>query len=248
MAESIFGVGFLFATPQGANPTPVRFGRLQDVSEEWSFDEKPLHGSFQAPLDIGVGKAKISLKATIAVIDPNLFNQTVFGMTSTTGETLNSVDENATPAAGTFTVANGATYSQDFGLYNTVTGLWMTRVASAPSAGTYAVNTTTGVYTTNAAQNTQLLKASYSYASAGTGSTVAWTNQLMGAGPTFRVSLVGKYKGNDGILRSYYKNYAAVKAFKLSQAMKLDDWMMPQLDMSAMDDGSGNVFNYTMTG
>lgn len=248
MAQSVFGVGFMFAIPQGVNPTPVRFGRLQDVSEDWSFDSKPLHGSYQVALEQGRGKAKVDLKATAAVIDPLLFNQTFFGMTSVTGETLNSVDENATPASATFTVTNGATYATDFGLYNTVTGLWMTRVASAPAAGQYAVNTTTGVYTTNAAQNAQLLRASYSYASAATGSTVTYGNQLIGASVTFRVSLVGKFKAADGITRSYYKNYAAVQCFKLNQSMKLDDWLMPQLDMSAQDDGSGNVFNYTMTG
>jgi hypothetical protein len=248
MAQSVFGVGFMFGIPQGANPTPVRFGRLQDVSEDFSFDLKPLHGSNQVALEQGRGKAKIDLKATIAVIDPNLFNQVFFGMTSVTGEILNSVDEAQTPSAGTFTVANGATMSKDFGVYNTITGLFMTRVASGPAAGQYAVNEATGVYTTNAAQNTQLLRVSYSYASASTGSTVTYGNQLMGAGVTFRLSLVGKFKGGDGIIRSYYKNYAAVQASKLSQALKLDDWMMPGLDMSAQDDGSGNVFSYSMTG
>lgn len=248
MAQSVFGVGFLFATPQGANPTPTRFGRLQDVGVDFSHDIKLLYGSNQYALEQARGKAKIDIKATIGVVDPALFNNVYFGLTTATGETLNSIDEAATPASGAFTVANGATYSQDLGLYNTVTGLWMTRVASAPAAGQYAVNTTTGVYTTNTAQNGQLLRASYTYASAGTGSTVSFTNQLMGAGVVFSVQLVNKFKGSDGVVRSLFLNFPAVQCPKLSMPLKLDDFTLTQLEMSAQDNGSGAVFNYSMTG
>jgi hypothetical protein len=124
----------------------------------------------------------------------------------------------------------------------------MARVASAPAAGQYAVNTTTGVYTTNTAQNGQLLKASYTYASASTGSSLAFTNQLMGASVIFSVQLVNKFRGSDGVVRSLYLNFPAVQCPKLSMPLKLDDFTLPQLDMSAQDNGSGNVFNYSMTG
>jgi hypothetical protein len=248
MAQSVFGVGFLFATPSGANPTPTRFGRLQDVGVDFSYDSKLLYGSNQYALEQARGKAKIELKAAVGVVDPILFNAIFFGLTTTTGETLNSVDESATPASGTFTVANGATFSQDLGLYNTVTGLWMTRMASAPAAGQYAVNTTTGVYTVNTAQNGQLLKASYTYASTSTGSSLAFTNQLMGSSVVFSVQLVNKFKGSDGVVRSLYLNFPAVQCPKLAMPLKLDDFTLPQLDMSAQDNGAGNVFNYSMTG
>src|ERR1700685_1783475 len=145
MAQSVFGVGFLFATPSGASPTPIRFRRLQDVGVDFSYDTKLLYGSNQYALEQARGRAKIELKATVGVVDPILFNNVYFGLTTAAGETLNSIDEAATPSSGTFTVANGATFSQDLGLYNTITGLWMTRVASAPPAGSYAVNTATGV-------------------------------------------------------------------------------------------------------
>lgn len=248
MAQSVFGVGFLFATPLGTNPTPTRFGRLQDVGVDFSFDLKLLYGSNQFALEQARGKAKIDLKATLGVVDPALFNNIYFGLTTATGETLNSVDEFATPSSGTFTVANGATYSQDLGLYNTMTGLWMTRVASAPAAGQYAVNTSTGAYTTNTAQNGQLLKASYTFASTATGTNLTFTNQLMGSGVTFSVQLVNKFKGSDGVVRSLFLNFPAVQAPKLSMPLKLDDFTLPQIDMSAQDNGSGNVFNYSMTG
>ena len=248
MAQSVFGVGFLFATPQGTNPTPTRFGRLQDVAVDFSYDQKLLYGSNQYALEQARGKAKIELKATVGVVDPALFNNVYFGLAMVAGETLNSVDEAATPAAGAFTVANGANFSQDLGLYNTVTGLWMTRVGAAPAAGQYAVNTATGVYTVNSAQNGQLLRVSYTYASSATGQKLAFSNQLMGASVTFSVQLVNKFRGSDGVVRSLFLNFPAVQCPKLSMPLKLDDFALPQLDMSAQDDGSGNVFSYSMTG
>lgn len=248
MAQSTFGVGFLFATPQGTNPTPTRFGRLQDVSVDFSYDAKLLYGSNQYALEQARGKAKIDIKATVAVVDPALFNNIFFGLTTSTGETLNSVDEVQTTATTTFTVTNAATFSQDLGVYNTVTGLFMTRVASAPAAGQYAVNVGTGVYTINAANENQKLLTSYTYASASTGKSLSFTNQLMGTNVTFSAQLVNKYKQQDGILRSLFLNFPAVVCPKLSMPLKLDDFVMPQLDMSAGDDGTGAVFNYSMTG
>ena len=243
MPQSLFGTGFLFATPAGANPTPLRFGALQDVTVDFSFDLKMLYGSSQFALEQARGKAKIDLKASIGRVDPLLFNQVFFGLSAPTGETLNAVDEVATPVSGAFTVANGATYSADLGLYNTVTGLWMTRVASGPAAGQYAVNTATGAYTVNTAQNGQSLRASYTYASSTTGATTAATNQLMGSGPIFSVALVNRFRG-----KSLYLNFPAVQSSKLGLPLKLDDFTLSAIDMSAQDDGAGNVFTWSMTG
>ena len=66
MAQSVFGVGFLFETPAGSNPTPTRFGRLQDVSVDFSYDAKLLYGSNQYALEMARGKAKITVAALTA--------------------------------------------------------------------------------------------------------------------------------------------------------------------------------------
>lgn len=248
MPQSVFGTGNLFTIPTGANPTPNRVGALQDVSVDFSFDMKQLYGGAQFPLEQARGKGKIDLKATAGRFDPVMFNNIVFGLTTTTGEALNSVDESATPSAGTFTVANGGTFSVDLGVYNTVTKLYMTRVASAPSTGQYAVNVATGVYTTNTAQNGQLLRVSYTYTSSSTGTKLAYTNQLMGSNIVFGLELVNSYVGADNIKRSLLLHFPAVQCPKLSIPMKLDDFSLPQLEMHAQDDGSGNVFDYSMTG
>ena len=58
-----FGSGSLFATPiggnQGANPTPIQFGTLQDVSLDVSFAMKELYGQNQFAEQVARGKGKI---------------------------------------------------------------------------------------------------------------------------------------------------------------------------------------------
>jgi hypothetical protein len=70
----------------------------------------------------------------------------------------------------------------------------------------------------------------------------------MGSGVVFSVQLVNKFKGADGVVRSLFLNFPAVQCPKLAMPLKLDDFTLPQLDMSAQDNGSGTVFSYSMTG
>jgi hypothetical protein len=251
MTQSVFGVGYLFSTPTGANPTPTRFARLQDVAVDWEFELKTLYGSSQFPVENARGKGKIAIKATSGAIDPFLFNNIFFGQTLNSGETLNSVDEGPTAIPGTpyvITVANGSTFSQDLGVYNATSKLWMTRVASSPATGQYSVNTSTGVYTFAAADTTNSVRISYTYASSSTGKKLAYTNQLMGTTVIFSMQLVNRFTGGDGISRSLFLNFPSCQAIKLSMPMKLDDFSLPSFDIAVQDDGSGNIFNYSMTG
>lgn len=248
MAQSIFGTGFMFATPSGANPTPTRFGALQDVSVDFSFDMKQLWGSNQFPLEQGRGKGKIDIKASIGRVDPNLFNNIFFGLTTATGETLNSVDEAGTIPTTPFqiTVVNSATWSVDLGVYDTTAKIWLTRVASAPATKQYSV--AAGVYTFAAADTGHIVAISYTYTSAATGVKLSYTNQILGGSVVFSVQLVNKFKHGDGTTRSLFLNFPAVQCPKLGMPLKLDDFTLTSLDLMAQDDGAGNVFNYSMTG
>ena len=65
-----FGAGKLIATPTMdatgnavANPTPVTVAVLQDVSVDFDYETKTLHGSQQFPVAVGRGKGKITWKA-----------------------------------------------------------------------------------------------------------------------------------------------------------------------------------------
>lgn len=247
MPQSVFGVGHLFAIPTGANPTPTKFGALQDVNVDFQFDLKLLYGSKQFPLEQARGKGKIDLKATIGRIDPALFNNIFFGGSLSVGESLFSVDEVGIVPSTPYqvTVANAANFSVDLGVYDTNTGLFLTRVASAPAAGQYAVSA--GVYTFNSGAATHSVRISYTYASGSTGSTLAYTNQDMGAGIIFGVRLAEAFTGAAG-KKTLSLYFPAVQSPKLSMPLKLDDFTLPQIELSAQDDGSGNVFTYTMTG
>jgi hypothetical protein len=245
MVQSVFGAGFLFGIPSGANSTPVMFGAVQDTSVDFSFDLKPLYGQNQFALEQARGKGKIDIKSQVGRFDPNLFNQIYFGQTISTGEVLNSISESATIPATPFTVtaANGATFKTDLGVFSTSLGRFLTRVASGPATGQYSVNTTTGVYTFAAADTGGVVRLNYTYASTSTGSSLAGANPVMGSSPVFALQLVNSYRS-----KSISLNFGAVQSSKLSLPMKLDDFTLPSLDMSAQDDGTGNVFSWTMTG
>jgi len=250
MSASNFGVGLLFYIPAGATPTPIMFGALQDVNIDVSFDEKDLHGSYQFALEKARGKGKMAIKASLGRFDPVLFNGLFFGLTTSTGEKRNSAREAHTiPApAGPYTVTatNGATFAVDLGVWRTDTQTWMTRAASASGTGIYSVNTTTGVYTFNVADASVGIQLYYTYTAAGTGTSLAYTNQLMGAGPAAAALNLINYNSVTG--KYLNMTFPAVQSFKLSLPMKLDDFTLAGIDFSAQDDGNGNLFNYTMTG
>ena len=246
MAQSIFSTGNLWGIPAGTNVTPVRFGTLQDVAVNFAFDLKKLYGGFQFPVEQARGKGTIDIKATLGRVDPILFNQVFFGLTNPTGEVLGSTDETATIAT-TVTVANSATFATDLGVYNTILAKYLTRVASAPATGQYSV--AAGVYTFNATDVSGggKVQISYTYASASTGSTITQTNTLLGSNVILGLQLTEYFKGAAGG-KSVSMNFKAVQCNKLSLPLKLDDFTMPSLDMSAQDDGTGSVFTMTMTG
>jgi hypothetical protein len=245
MAQSSFGTGNLWSIPSGSNPTPVRFGTLQDVTVDFSFDFKKLYGGFQAPVEQARGKLTIDIKASAGRIDPLLFNGVMFGLSTTTGTVAGSVDEVAAIPSTPFqvTVANAASFSADLGVYDATSVKYLTRVASGPTTGQYAVNVATGVYTFAAADTGHQVRISYTYNVTGTGSTITATNQLLGSGPIFALQLVEQYRG-----KNFSLYFPAVQASKLGLPLKLDDFTLPSFDMSAQDDGAGNVFTMTLTG
>lgn len=247
MASSNFGTGLLFTVPAGANPTPTFYGALQDVSVDFSFDWKQLYGSFQFALEQARGKGKIDIKASIGRFDPVLFNQIFFGQTTTTGEIRNSAREAGTIPGTPYqiTVANGGTFATNLGVYDTTSGKWLTVVASGPTTGQYTVNSTTGQYTFAAADTTHVLQFYYTYSSSSTGTTLAFTNPLMGAGPLSTLYLINYNQTTNKYL---YLKFPAVLSSKLSLPLKLDDYTMAGLDYGAQDDGAGNIFTWSMTG
>ena len=251
-----FGAGTLFLLRTDiAVPTPVRVGTLQDVSVDMSFDVKELYGAYQAPVAVARGKQKITGKAKFAKINARQFNDAFFGQTLATGMQVQVVDEGGpgglsiSSGSDTVVVANASSMSAgspgvDLGVFNAATGIQFLAVASAPTAGQYAWNGTTGTYTFSATDQTAGVKVivSYSYAETTTGGRITATNQLMGSSPTFQVRLGNQYGGNGmGLIL-----YAAIPT-KLSMAFKNEDFTVPDFEFSAFADALGRTFDWSST-
>lgn len=234
-----FGVGQLVLNPGGANPTPVQLAVLQDVDIDMSFTEKELYGQFQLPVDVAKGEAKFAIKAKEAQISAFLLASFLAGSTSAANYTAGAINEATTLGSTTYTTVNAATFVADCGIMNLTTGLVMTRVAAGPVAGQYSVNVATGVYTFAAGDNGANLWVSYTYGVTGSGKTVHYNNQLMGAGVSYSCTLFNIFRTKVVGLKFY-----AVTVPKLQLPFKNNDYTIAGLDMGVYADGSGNVLEY----
>lgn len=238
MAIYTFGSGSLWGVPAGvATPTPIQFGTLQEITVEFSGNSKSLFGQYQFPVAVGRGTQKISGKAKFGQISGLAFTQLYFGGALTTGQSLVVSGEAQTVPAGTpwqVTVANASGFSQDLGVIYSATGLPLTRVASAPAAGQYAVSAG-GVYTFASADAGKAMSVSYQYATTGGGSYTI-TNPLLGTAPTFQAVLSTGWNGKVATL-----TLNRCLSSKLSLATKLEDFAIPELDFDCFADSSGSI-------
>jgi hypothetical protein len=157
-------------------------------------------------------------------------------------QTLIAFEESANTGAGNnITVShNGAAiFLYDLGVFYAANGNQLAR-NSAPAAagGQYSVDAN-GKYTfgANEAANA-LLKISYAYAGNG-GNYFVVQNQPLGISPFFKVALRGIYGGKQTIFTLYQ-----CVGTKLTIATKLEDFVIPEFDFSAMADASGNVYDF----
>jgi len=239
-----FGAGTLWGFPSGgntaANPTPMKFGTLQDVSLDISGDVKQLYGQKQFPEAVARGKCKITGKSKFAAINGKMLNDLFFGQTMGTGMITTALDEAASIPTTPFqiTVSHAANFKQDWGIRFVTTGLPLTRVVSGPTAGQYSVNTATGVYTFAAADTGAAVLISYTWTNAAAGTQLNITNQLMGFAPTIQVLLENVYNGNQFNVLLY-----SVVASKLTFATKQEDFIIPEFDFEAFANAAGQVID-----
>ena len=239
-----FGSGVLLGTRTDiANATPLNFGLVQEVTIDESATIKELTGQFQRPVAIARGTIKTHGKAKVARISGMAFASLYYGVLPTAGQVATSFAEAETVAATTpfiVTVANSATFVADAGVLYAMTGLPLTLVASAPAAGQYSVNTSTGVYTFNSADAGKAVLASYTYTVSGAGQKFTVANQLLGTTPTFQAIFYTTFQGQAISLR-----LNNCTSNKLSFHTKLEDFIMPEFDFSCFADAAGNVMTWS---
>jgi hypothetical protein len=236
-----FGSGSLWGIDSGANPTPGKFGILQDCGVDFAFSSKTLTGSYQFPVAVARGTGKVSWKAKFAQFSGRVFNSLFFGQTKATGSVLVSEDELGTIATAAVTVANGATFVDDLGVRSSTTGLPFTRVASAPAVGQYSGPSVAGVYTFNATDNGQIVKIDYTYSSASLGEKITIANQLLGIAPSFKTVFTQQYNS----LRETLVLNASIAA-KLGKASKTEDFSMPEMDADSFADSGNNIGTWSV--
>lgn len=252
MSQYAFGSGMLWATPLTdasgnaiANPTPVMVGVMHDASVDFSFETKTLHGQNQFPVAAGRGKGKITGKAKFAQLFGAMFNNVVFGQTMTGGLIAAKYDTVGTAIATSVSVTapNSGAWNRDFGVIDSV-GRPMTRVASAPAAGQYAV--AAGVYSFASADVGKMVYINYEYtvaaASAPNATQSTVMNMAMGAAPSFQADLYVPYDGKSMKL-TLYKCLAS----KLGMSTKQDDFMIPEIDFECFANPQGQVFTWSLS-
>lgn len=241
-----FGSGVLLGQRTDvANSTPVNFGLVQEVTLDTSFDLKELYGQYQFAVALGRGKAKFTGKAKMARISGLALANLFFGVAIAAGQTATSFAEGPTAIPATpfqITVANGATWVDDYGVVNAATGLPFTRVASGPVAGQYSVSAG-GIYLFASADNVSGISVliSYTYTIPATGEQIVVNNPLMGVAPSFQCQLYGSFAGLALNCKLYY-----CVAQKLATATKLDDFMIPEMDFSIQANAANNVMNLSL--
>lgn len=225
-----------------ANPTPIKFGVLQNVSLDISFDVKELYGQGQFAVAVGRGKGKIAGKASMAQINGTLLNSLFFGQTLASGILNDVIDVTgsvipATPYTITPTIPGAGAWTVDLGVVNTA-GVPLTRVVATPTTGQYSVSA--GAYTFASADAGATVFISFQYTAA---SIVAQKSTVMnvpmGYAPFFRADLRMQFQGKTLIFTAWQ-----ALSTKMSFATKLDDFMMPGFEFSVFADPIGRVLTY----
>lgn len=241
MSQYGFGAGSFWGVQTGnANPTPNRFGAVQNVDVSFDATVKELFGGYSLPLAIGRGTMKIAGKAQAGQFQGRILSDLFFGVSKTVGQTLVADNEAGTvPSPSgpyTVTVANSTGWVIDLGVKYAATGLPFTRVASGPTVGQYSV--AAGVYTFAAADAGLGVAISYTYTptSNTVGETVSMTNQLIGTQPTFKSVTSQVFNGERLTL-----TLNQCVATKYTFSTKLEDFNIPEFDFSAFVDASNTL-------
>ena len=234
-----FGPGILVATRTDiANATPYNIGNAQEFSFDFKANVKELFGQNQLPLDVARGTVKVSGKIKAALISGYAWNTLFFGANFQSGGwKWNPSEAQSVPGSSTYTITptNAATFEADLGVVYAASGLPLTRVASVAAIGQYSVNTSTGVYTFYSADASAAVLISYT-STVTTGQTLLLTNTLIGTSPTFKLDY---YTTRGG--QSFIARLNQAQAASINLATKLEDFLMPEIDVSMYADAAGNL-------
>lgn len=226
-----------------ANPTPVRFGIIQDLSFDLSRELKMLYGEKSYPVAVGVGKGKASFKAKLGNFSAAVYGQLFAGRTASTAIKQMVTDDPIVAAVSvTTTPPSSGTFVTDYGITNASTGLPFKRVASAPATGEYSVTAGTYAFAVADAGVAALRNYEYSIAATPGNSIFTLNNETMGLAPTFSYIGQTSYLGKKLVL-----SLSNCISGKFSIPQKNDDFAAQDFEFEAFDNGSGTLGYMTIT-
>ena len=233
--KKLFGAGQAFATLNASNPTPIRFGLVQDQSITFKRGAKEIYGPNQLAADVSSGEMSVTGKVTTGTTNARIFTDLLFADAGATGQIAESDNELGTVAGTTpyiITVANSATWTQDLGVIDVTTGNRMTRVASAPvAAKSYMV--AAGVYTFATGDEGTAKKISYLYSVASTGESVTLSNQPRGKVGNVTAAMVFPWTPPGGAVEQDVLTLNSCLATDYEISTKMGDYGKPPFSFSA---------------
>lgn len=248
MTQFAFGSGTLVGKRTDVTGTPpALLGTLQDVTLDFDRKIEFLVGQYNMPVAAGGGEFKIAGKAKFARLQASQINNLFLGQTLTPNSMVEmTIGETDTVTAAAVTVANGATFLEDFGVFYATTGAQLVPVASSPTQGQYIAPTgSPGTYTFNAGDNGAALVIYYSY-SVASGNKIALANQLMGPVPVFEVSLKETFN-YFGVNKDIVVKLNACVAPKLALPFSNQKFTVAELDFQAIADAANNIGSISLS-
>jgi hypothetical protein len=243
MTQYVFGSGTLIGKRTDvANTPPALIGTLESVEIDFDRKVETLLGQYNVAVAAGGAELKITGKAKFARLQATTINNLFLGQAlSSSGMLEMATSEAATTATTTFTVAIGATYTEDFGVYYASNMVQLTPVASGPTQGQYVPGVAnTGTYTINASDENTALLVYYGYTTSSGGNKIVLSNQLTGPVPMFEVSLKETFN-YFGTQKDLVVKLNACFSPKLSLAFSNQKFTIPELDFQAIADASNNI-------
>lgn len=242
-----FGIGGLFANPNGGNLAvgsgPVQFGTIQEASLEMTQKLVSLMGQNKWPDDVAPSDMKGSGKSGTARINLELFNNLFFADSIETGMSQIANNEPhtipATPGPYTIVVTNASPGPIiDLGVVHAADFSPLDLVASGPTTGQYSVNPSTGTYTFAAADTGVAVLISYEFPVPGSGRTLTAVNHIQGYGPKFEMFLLESYQGSNAI------HLYSCRASKFSRPLKRDNYEIPDFEFEFYPNSAGKVLDF----
>jgi hypothetical protein len=242
--KKLFGNGRGFSTLNATNPTPIRFGTVQDMSLAFKRKIEEIYGEGQLAEDISSGTMSVTGKITMAQSNARIASDALFGNAGATGITMESDAESGTVAASspyTITVANSSTWTQDLGVMDVATGNRMVRVASSSETAGVSYSVAAGVYKFASGDEGAAKKLWYLYTVSSSGEQVALTNQKQGKLGLSGFVLVFPWTPPGGTEQQdvVQLNACLVSDYELST--KLEAYGKPPISFAAACDTTGSM-------